>query len=453
MIETTQKKQSMKKLVLMATLMVAGMVAQAQPKVTSAYNANKEGKFEDAKGYIDEALTDPKATEKEKFWRYRGNIYANIVKDSMLYAKYPDAFSICLESFKKQIEIDKRKDYKQEVEIELDNLKATIGNRAQKKYETNQLAQAGDLFLNIAEISSVKGDLDTAFFYNAAFCHHKSGLTEKAIKEYTICINNKYNARESYLGISDILISQGKKVEAAQFLSSARKDYPKDAELLRAEVNIYIEDKDYKKAQDVLKALSDTDPNNESVWFVLGVTFEKENNPAEAENSYLKALAIKPDYFDAAYNAGALYYNKAIDKGKECDAIPMSQADKFNACKTELKPMFLKAAEYFEICYKQDANDAQLKQALRECYLKGGQKEKANLLNPNADRINKDNFDRIDIDMPLSQVQSLLGQGELKASSSSENNTTEIINWQSENRIISITFSNGKVAVKTQVGL
>ena len=40
--------------------------------------------------------------------------------------------------------------------------------------------------------------------------------------------------------------------------------------------------------------------------------------------------------------------------------------------------MFLKAAEYFEICYKQDSNDAQLKQALKECYLKGGQKEKAN---------------------------------------------------------------------------
>jgi hypothetical protein len=56
----------------------------------------------------------------------------------------------------------------------------------------------------------------------------------------------------------------------------------------------------------------------------------------------------------------------------------MNQADKFNACKTELKPMFLKAAEYFEICYKQDSNDAQLKQALKECYLKGGQKEKAN---------------------------------------------------------------------------
>jgi hypothetical protein len=371
----------MKKLLMMTTLMLAGWVAQAQPKVTSAYNANKEGKIEEAKGFIDEALNDPKATEKEKYWRYRGNIYANIVKDSALYAKYPDALSTSLAAFSKQREIDKRKDYIQEVAVELDNLKAISGIRAEKRYKANQLAEAGDLFLNIAEISGVMGILDTAFFYNAAFCHHKSGLTEKAVKEYTICINNKYNTRESYLGVSDILINQGKKAEAVAFLSAARKDYPKDAELLRAEVNIYIDDKDYKKAQDILKALSETDPKNESVWFVLGVTYEKENQPADAENSYLKALELKADYFDAAYNLGALYYNRAIEKGKECDAIPMNQSDKFNACKAELKPMFLKAAEYFEICYKQESNDAQLKQALKECYLKGGQKEKSQQFN------------------------------------------------------------------------
>ena len=104
MIETTRKKQSMKKLVLMATLMVAGMIAQAQAKVTSAYNANKEGKYEAAKGFIDEALSDPKATEKEKFWRYRGDIYMNIACDSMLSAKYPQSINESLKCYKEAIE-------------------------------------------------------------------------------------------------------------------------------------------------------------------------------------------------------------------------------------------------------------------------------------------------------------------------------------------------------------
>ena len=58
---------NMRKAMMVALIMATGWMAQAQPKVTSAYNANKDGKFEDAKQYIDEAMTDPKATEKEKY--------------------------------------------------------------------------------------------------------------------------------------------------------------------------------------------------------------------------------------------------------------------------------------------------------------------------------------------------------------------------------------------------
>ena len=380
MIETMKPNQmKMKKLMMVAMIMVTGWMAQAQPKVTSAYNANKEGKFEDAKQYIDEAMADPKATEKEKYWRYRGNIYANLVKDSVLFAKYPDALKTSLAAFSKYFEIDKRKDYIKEVATELDILKAVVGQKAERSYKANNLSAAGDQFQSIVEISSVLGVTDTVFIFNSAFCYHKAGRTEDAINNYKKCVDLKYNVRDSYLGISDIYISSGKKAEAIQILTQARQQYPKDAEFLRSEVNIYIDDKDYAKAQGVLKALTESDPKNESVWFVLGVTYEKENNTVDAEKAYLNALSIKADYFDAAYNIGALYYNQAQEKGKVCDAIPPRETAKFDACKAELKPMYLKAAGYFEICYKQDSNDAQLKQALKETYLKGGDREKSNL--------------------------------------------------------------------------
>jgi tetratricopeptide (TPR) repeat protein len=113
----------------------------------------------------------------------------------------------------------------------------------------------------------------------------------------------------------------------------------------------------------------------------LGVTYEKENNQAEAEKSYVTALSIRPDYYDAAYNMGAMYYNQAQAKSKVCNDIPPRETDKFNACKSELKPIYLKAAEYFEICYKQEPNDSQLKQALKETYLKGGNREKSATFN------------------------------------------------------------------------
>ena len=74
-------------------------------------------------------------------------------------------------------------------------------------------------------------------------------------------------------------------------------------------------------------------------------------------------------------------------------------------------------------------------------------------------KINKDNYDKISNGMSVSQVQSILGKGESQASSSVNlgeyggNISSEVMTWQSGLKVISITFSNGKVMAKAQNGL
>ena len=101
-------------------------------------------------------------------------------------------------------------------------------------------------------------------------------------------------------------------------------------------------------------ALAEADPKNESVLFVLGVTYEKNNNPVEAEKVYNRALELNPTYFDAHYNLGVMYYNQGIEKFKVCDAIPPRETAKYDACKAESKLIFAKAAGHFEVCYVQE---------------------------------------------------------------------------------------------------
>ncbi|MFN9798790.1 MAG: hypothetical protein ACK54P_02120, partial [Bacteroidota bacterium] len=87
----------MKKLFfLMLTIGLAGS-ALAQPDVTTAYNLNNQGKYVEAMEYIEKAASDLKATSKEKYWRYRGNIYLNISLDEALSAKFPDALSMAVD--------------------------------------------------------------------------------------------------------------------------------------------------------------------------------------------------------------------------------------------------------------------------------------------------------------------------------------------------------------------
>jgi hypothetical protein len=101
----------MKKIGIALLLAATVKVASAQGDVVSAFNANKDGKYEEAVTFIEKAASDPKATGKEKYWRYRGNIYMNVANDATLAAKYPNAIQTAKESYFKSMELDKSKDY------------------------------------------------------------------------------------------------------------------------------------------------------------------------------------------------------------------------------------------------------------------------------------------------------------------------------------------------------
>ncbi len=74
-------------------------------------------------------------------------------------------------------------------------------------------------------------------------------------------------------------------------------------------------------------------------------------------------------------------------------------------------------------------------------------------------KLNKDNYDKISNDMSISQVESILGKGESQASTNMDlgeyggNVSSEVMTWQSCTKVVTITFSNGKVIAKAQYGL
>jgi tetratricopeptide (TPR) repeat protein len=104
------------------------------------------------------------------------------------------------------------------------------------------------------------------------------------------------------------------------------------------------------------------------------VTYEKNNEPAEAEKVYNRALELNPTYFDAHYNLAVMYYNQGIDKSKM--EIPLKEVAKYDAWKVEKKLLFQKAADHFRVCYDQNRQDTKVKKVLAECYGKSDQQSK-----------------------------------------------------------------------------
>ena len=74
-------------------------------------------------------------------------------------------------------------------------------------------------------------------------------------------------------------------------------------------------------------------------------------------------------------------------------------------------------------------------------------------------KINSENYNKISNGMSKSEVQAILGEGESQAESSVDmgqyggNISSEVMTWQDGMKVISITFSNGKVLAKAKTGL
>lgn len=365
----------MKRILIISVGLAMALQTSAQADVTSAYNANKQGDFAKAAEYIDKAINDPKAVTKEKTWRYRGEIYLSIASSPELSPQFPNAVQTCKESYFKSMEIDSKKEWIQENTTGLSTLQALVLENAGKQYEGNDFCGAMGNFSVARDISTRFGIVDSAAIYNGAFCAERCGKMEEALAGYQESAKIGYNVPQVYGSIVELYNKMGKKDEAVKTLSDARAKYPKDADLLRAEVNVYLTDQKYDQALGLLKDLTAQDPLNEMIWFVLGVTNEKLGKVAEQEAAYLKALEINPKYFDALFNLGATYYNQGVEKYKECDKIPPREAAKYDGCVIDANKIFAKSIGYFETAYGERSTDKDIINALKEAYVRVGNME------------------------------------------------------------------------------
>ncbi|MGB1075676.1 MAG: tetratricopeptide repeat protein [Flavobacteriales bacterium] len=355
--------------------------AYAQPSVVSAYNANKSGDFEAAVGYIEEAMNDEKAIVKDKTWRYRGQIYINVAKDTTLSANYPDALWKAKESYTKAEELDVKNRYTNEIRSGFGEIQALSGTIGINAYNQGDFMTAGKMFDLGTEIAGAFDVIDTMSIFNAALCYEKSNEVDLAIERYKSCGNLNYQVPNVYLFISTLLRNADRTEDALIELQAARELFPREQGLIIEELNIYLENGDYERAENNLKLAAEGDPENEILWFSLGSVYDNLEKTDEAAVAYQKALDIQPDYFDANYNLGAMYFNDAvlqINAANDMWKPRMSSDEQAEQEKLEAdgKAMFSQAKPYLEAAHVAAPEDVSTIRSLRDIYTRTGEDDK-----------------------------------------------------------------------------
>jgi tetratricopeptide (TPR) repeat protein len=373
-----KKPQDFMKHFIAVAFAAIATISLGQKQVVSAYNANKSGDYSAAAGYIEEAITIEKAAIKDKTWRYRGEIYLNIANDSVLSIQYPQALWTAMESYTKAKELDVKGSYEREIITGLGLVQTTAGNQGINDYVEEKFETAAAKFDLSAEVAGMFEVVDTMAIFNAALCYEKSNNVDLAIARYKTCGGHGYQVPNVYLFVANLLRQADRDEEALIELQAARELFPREQSLIIEELNIYLEAKDFERAENNLKLAAEGDPTNEILWFSLGSVYDNLGKSEMAAEAYLKALELDVNYFDANYNLGAMYFNEAVAGINEANDMWKPRMTKAESAKQKeleeaAKAKFMEARPFLEAAHESNPEDIDTIRSLRDIYARTGQ--------------------------------------------------------------------------------
>ena len=374
-----------------------GLMAQ-NANVVNAYNHMKDGQLAKAVEYIEPAILDAKTGANEKTWRYRADIYRLIAlgEDAEVKAQFPEALGRATESYLKANELDTKGSYKSENDRALMALQGASLNAGNDAFGKKDYQLAIDRYARSEMIAKALGQVDTNAVFNSALAYESKGDGAMAIERYREAIKIGYAKPEVYRYISS-LQRKGEDLNGA--IETTREGlarFPSDKDLMLDEMTFLLAADRSEEAEASVKAALAKTPNNAVLWSVLGGLYDKKAADAKdetamlqwygkAEESYKKSIEMDVKFFDAYFNIGVLYNNRAAFEYEKCNKLKSDT--EYATCKKMADEIYLKAVPYFEQAHALNETDLQTLQQLIKLYGKTNDQAKYKVMKDKLDKL------------------------------------------------------------------
>ncbi|MEX1190067.1 MAG: tetratricopeptide repeat protein [Bacteroidia bacterium] len=303
---------------ILLILGIAGPSMAQQSKVVSAYNylnyylQDKDvEQLKKAKENIDQAIENDKTMGKPKTWYYRGNVYWAMQdsKNEEFTSGGQNPLLTAIESYKKVYELEPSYEYADE-----SYQKALIGykNLGIMAFNENNFNNALKYFEGAYDLGLKKNVLDTAALENSSIAAIRANDYDKAEKYLKQLISYKIDEDGNrYIQLITMQKAKGDTAVAMKTLAEARAEFPNDQKLLTEELNYYLMQGKSAEAEKLLVLAIEKDPGNHLLHYAAGTIYEDLGKREPAIAAYKKAIELKPEFWEAYFNLGALYNNEA----------------------------------------------------------------------------------------------------------------------------------------------
>ncbi|MBQ9470192.1 MAG: tetratricopeptide repeat protein [Bacteroidales bacterium] len=259
---------------------------------------------------------------------------------------------IARQSLEKAIELDAAGKKAKKIGDNLRTLKKLYLDESLNYYSLKDYANAYKSFKSCLEVGQMPqvNSVDTAVFYYAGLSAQLGGMYSEAISMYKQGLAVGFSSEGSaYFNMYEAYKAMGQNDEGVKCLEEGLVNYPQNLNILYSLINCYLE-----KGEDpskiifyIDKALVDA-PDNVSLLFAKGTLYDKLEQYDEAVAVYTKATEVKPDFFDAYYNIGAVYYNKGVKLVEQANKVPASKVKEYEELVNQATAEFKKSIPYME---------------------------------------------------------------------------------------------------------
>lgn len=363
-------------IVLMLTLTVANALKAQNAEVVNAYNYLKYNELDKAKEAIDRAAMHEKTLASAKTWYYRGLIYQAIgeTEDPGFRTLEPKAFKVAYDSYQRALNYDAKNAYSDEIKTKrFQRLAISLSNEGVKYYQGKEYLNALESF----EAALLINPNDTPSLFNSSLAAMNAGLTEKSKTYLEKLIIYRYKDPEIYRRLANLLKVEKDTTQALAILEQGRREFPTYNPLMIDELNIYLLRGKSAEIIDKLKQAAAADQNNKELYMVLGTAYDNMKEAEGAEEAYKRAVEIDPNYFEAYYNLGAMYYNQGVEDVKYANTLPASKQAEYERASAKAKASFDKALPFLERALELNPKDRNTLASLKEIYARNGNMEKS----------------------------------------------------------------------------
>lgn len=351
--------------ILLIFLMIASTVVHAQGRdIRRANRQLDRGNLADALEHLESAKEHEGVYDDPEFWMTKAKIHMEIAitEDEAYKALAEKPVAIADEALFKAKELDTDNQFILEMQPLLLFLSELVFNEGVIAYQGENWLEASDNFLRSYEIGLTFDSQDTTTYYNAAISAELGGNLDRAKNIYYELKEMEYDEPFIFASLTNIAMAQGDTLLATDYIQEGRKRYPEELDLIFAEANIHIFTGNIDKAREILDLAIQKDPENPHLYFAFGANYDRMSQDTtytveerafafdEAIKAYESAIELKPDYFDAVYNLGVLYFNRGIRIFEEAEERLRETHDfaHYQEDEKEFKEAWLEAQPFLE---------------------------------------------------------------------------------------------------------